>query len=106
YLHMRGARRVVSEAVYPDIEEFWSDVIRAYREQIADLAAAGCTYLQLDDVSFACLCDAKIQDQIRADGEERSKLQAKYIQVINAIIAGRPQGLAVTMHTCRGNHQS
>ncbi len=106
YLHMRGARRVIPETVYPDIEEFWSDVIRAYREQIADLAAAGCTYLQLDDVSFACLCDAKIQEQIRADGEDPSKLPAKYIEVINEIIAGRPDGLAVTMHTCRGNHQS
>jgi 5-methyltetrahydropteroyltriglutamate--homocysteine methyltransferase len=106
YLHMRGARRVIPETVYPDIEEFWSDVTRAYREQIADLAAAGCTYLQLDDVSFACLCDPKIQEQIRADGEDPSKLPAKYIQVINEIIAGRPEGLAVTMHTCRGNHQS
>jgi 5-methyltetrahydropteroyltriglutamate--homocysteine methyltransferase len=106
YLHMRGARRVIPETVYPDIEEFWSDVTRAYREQIADLAAAGCTYLQLDDVSFACLCDPTIQDQIRADGEDPSKLPAKYIQVINEIIAGRPEGLAVTMHTCRGNHQS
>ena len=106
YLHMRGARRVISETVYPDIEEFWSDVIRAYREQIVDLAAAGCTYLQLDDVSFACLCDEKIREQIRKDGEDPSKLPAKYVQVINEIIAGRPEGMTVTMHTCRGNYQS
>lgn len=26
-------------------------------EEIADLAAAGCKYLQLDDTSFAYLCD-------------------------------------------------
>jgi 5-methyltetrahydropteroyltriglutamate--homocysteine methyltransferase len=106
YLHMRGARRVISDAVYPDIEEFWSDVILAYRGQIVDLAAAGCTYLQLDDVSFAFLCDQAIQEQIRKDGEDPSKLPAKYIDVINQIIAGRPAGLAVTLHTCRGNHQS
>jgi 5-methyltetrahydropteroyltriglutamate--homocysteine methyltransferase len=106
YLHMRGARRVISHAAYPDLEEFWSDVIRAYREQIVDLAAAGCTYLQLDDVSFACLCDEKIREQIRKDGEDPAKLPAKYIDVINQIVAGRPEGLAVTMHTCRGNHQS
>jgi 5-methyltetrahydropteroyltriglutamate--homocysteine methyltransferase len=106
YLHMRGARHVISEAVYPDLEEFWADIIAAYRAQIADLAKAGCTYMQLDDVSFACLCDEKIREQIRADGEDPGKLPSKYIQVINEIIAGRPSGFFVTLHTCRGNHQS
>ena len=41
YLHMRGGRRVVNEKAYPDVEEFWSDITRAYREEIADLAEAG-----------------------------------------------------------------
>ncbi len=86
YMHMRGGRKVVDEAAYPDIEEFWADITRAYQEEIADLAAAGCSYLQIDDVSFATLCDEGIRAQVRRDG--------------------KPEGMAVTMHTCRGNHAS
>ena len=41
YLHMRGGRRVVNAKAYPDVEEFWSDITRAYRQEIAELGAAG-----------------------------------------------------------------
>jgi 5-methyltetrahydropteroyltriglutamate--homocysteine methyltransferase len=106
YLHMRGGRKVVDPKAYPDIEEFWSDIARAYREEIRDLVAAGCTYLQIDDVSFACLCDGAIRAQVRRDGEDPAKLPSKYAAVINSFLENRPGSLAVTMHTCRGNHAS
>jgi methionine synthase II (cobalamin-independent) len=106
YLHMRGGRRVVNEKAYPDVEEFWKDITLAYRQEIADLAKAGLQYLQIDDVSFACLCDEEIRGQVRRDGEDPARLPAKYVQVINSIIGDRPRSLAVTMHTCRGNHAS
>ncbi len=106
YLHMRGGRRVVNEKAYPDVEEFWSDITRAYREEIEDLVAAGCSYLQIDDVSFACLCDEGIRAQVKRDGEDPAKLPAQYARVISGLIAERPKSLAVTMHTCRGNHAS
>jgi len=106
YLHMRGGRRVVDAKAYPDMEEFWSDIARAYREEIRDLVAAGCTYLQIDDVSFACLCDEDIRAQVRRDGEDPARLPSKYAQVINSLLAERPSKLSVTLHTCRGNHAS
>jgi 5-methyltetrahydropteroyltriglutamate--homocysteine methyltransferase len=106
YLHMRGGRKVVNAAAYPDVEEFWSDIARAYREEIRDLVAAGCTYLQIDDVSFACLCDAGIRAQVQRDGEDPAKLPSKYAAVINSLLKDRPASLGVTMHTCRGNHAS
>jgi 5-methyltetrahydropteroyltriglutamate--homocysteine methyltransferase len=106
YLHMRGGRKVIDRSVYPDVEEFWSDIAKAYREEIADLVAAGCTYLQLDDVSFAFLCDEHIRDQVSHDGEDPASLPAKYTRIINSLIADRPPSLGVTLHTCRGNHDS
>ena len=106
YLHMRGGRKVVDEKAYPDVEEFWSDITRAYREEIKDLVAAGCTYLQIDDVSFACLCDEGIRAQVRRDGEDPAKLPAKYASVISSLLKDRPKNMGVTMHTCRGNHAS
>ena len=106
YLHMRGGKRIVPPGVYADMEDFWTDIVRAYREEIRDLAAAGCNYLQLDDVTVACLCDKDIRAQVKADGEDPDKLPAKYASVVNAILAQRPASLSVTMHTCRGNHMS
>jgi len=106
YLHMRGGRRVVNASAYPDVEEFWRDITLAYRQEIAELAKAGLQYLQIDDVSFACLCDEGIRAQVRRDGEDPARLPAKYVSVINDLLKQRPEGLGVTMHTCRGNHAS
>jgi 5-methyltetrahydropteroyltriglutamate--homocysteine methyltransferase len=106
WIHMRGGRKTVSESVYPDIEEFWSDIIRAFHEEILDLADAGCTYLQLDEISFAFLCDATIRERIRADGLDPDRVTADYARVVDAIAAGAPESMTVTVHTCRGNFQS
>jgi 5-methyltetrahydropteroyltriglutamate--homocysteine methyltransferase len=105
-LHLRGGRSVISKGAYPDLEPFWDDVAAAYRAAIRHLAAAGCRYLQLDDVAFAYLCDPRIQATCRANGDDPDKLPQRYAQTINAALAGRPAGLHVTIHTCRGNFKS
>jgi 5-methyltetrahydropteroyltriglutamate--homocysteine methyltransferase len=106
WIHMRGGRKTVSESVYPDIEEFWNDIICAFHEEIYDLAAAGCTYLQLDEISFAFLCDATIRERIRGDGLDPDSVTRDYARVVDAIAAGAPPSMTVTVHTCRGNFQS
>jgi 5-methyltetrahydropteroyltriglutamate--homocysteine methyltransferase len=105
-LHLRGGRPAISRAAYPDLDEFWADAARAYREEIRDLAAAGCTYLQLDDVSFAYLCDENIRQGYRARGDDPERAPRVYADTINAALRERPPGLAVTIHTCRGNFKS
>ncbi len=105
-LHLRGGRKSISAQAYPDIAQFWVDVSEAYRRAIAHLAAAGCTYLQLDDVSFSYLCDPKIQANCRANGDDPEALPRTYAEAINRALAGRPAGMTVTMHTCRGNFKS
>jgi len=106
WLHMRGGRKTVSESVYPDIEEFWRDIVKAFHEEIRDLAAAGCTYLQLDEISFAFLCDQTIRERIRADGLDPDDVTRKYARVVNEIAAAAPPSMTVAVHTCRGNFQS
>ena len=105
-LHLRGGRRAVSREHYPDLAEFWADAAAAYRTAIGHIAAAGCRYLQLDDVSFSYLCDPKVRDSLRAAGDDPATLPATYANAINQALAGRPDGLTVTMHTCRGNFRS
>lgn len=105
-LHLRGGRAAVSREAYPDLDAFWDDVAAAYRAAIRHLADAGCRYLQLDDITFAYLCDPKIQANCRANGDDPAELPRRYAQTINAALKDRPEGMAVTIHTCRGNFKS
>jgi 5-methyltetrahydropteroyltriglutamate--homocysteine methyltransferase len=103
---LMGGRSVVDEATYPDLEHFWDDLVKAYREEIDALYAAGCRYLQLDDISFAYLCDSEFRAQIADRGDDPDELLRKYRDTTNAIIAGKPDDLLVTTHMCRGNFRS
>jgi 5-methyltetrahydropteroyltriglutamate--homocysteine methyltransferase len=105
-LHLRGGRAAISREAYPDLAEFWADVAEAYRVAIGHLADAGCRYLQLDDITFAYLCDPKIQANCRANGDDPATLPRIYAQTINAALAGKPDDMVVTIHTCRGNFKS
>src|SRR6478672_12284911 len=105
-LHFRGGRNAVSREVYPDLAEFWVDAAAAWRQAIRQLGEAGCTYLQLDDVGFSYLCDSKVRENFRANGDDPAGLQFTYAQAINRALEGRPKGMSVTMHTCRGNFRS
>jgi 5-methyltetrahydropteroyltriglutamate--homocysteine methyltransferase len=105
-LHLRGGRAAISAQAYPDMAEFWHDVAAAYRVAIRHLGDAGCSYLQLDDISFAYLCDAKVQANCRANGDDPALLPQTYADVINAALADKPAGMRVTIHTCRGNFKS
>lgn len=105
-LHLRGGRASIANAVYPDLDAFWSDVAAAYRKAIAHLADAGCRYLQLDDITFAYLCDPRIQQNCRNNGDDPAALPTRYAQTINAALEGKPADMTVTIHTCRGNFKS
>ena len=63
-LHARGDRESIKKT-YPDLDEFWADITRAYREEIADLYKAGCRYLQIDDTTIAMWGDPKVQETFR-----------------------------------------
>lgn len=105
-LHLRGGRAAISRQAYPDLAEFWADVAAAYRTAIGHLYDAGCRYLQLDDITFAYLCDANIQANCRANGDDPALLPRIYADTINAALDGKPDDLRVTIHTCRGNFKS
>lgn len=104
--HFRGGRGAVGREAYPDIEAFFADLAGVYREEIADLAARGCRYVQLDDTNLAYLCDPKLREGARAMGEDPDALPHTYARLINAAIAGRPDDMTVAVHLCRGNFRS
>jgi 5-methyltetrahydropteroyltriglutamate--homocysteine methyltransferase len=105
-VHFRGGRAGIDERAYPDLEEFFGDLARCYREEIADLYAAGCRYLQLDDTNLAYLCDPEQRAAARRRGDDPNELPRTYARLINAAIDRRPADMTVCVHLCRGNFRS
>jgi 5-methyltetrahydropteroyltriglutamate--homocysteine methyltransferase len=105
-LHFRGGRAAISKEAYPDLEAFYEDVARAYQEELIELGEAGCTYVQLDDTNLAYLCDPKMREGARSRGDDPNELPRRYAKLINAAIAGRPAGMTICTHLCRGNFKS
>jgi 5-methyltetrahydropteroyltriglutamate--homocysteine methyltransferase len=105
-VHYRGGRAAISEEVYPEMEEFWTDLTDAYAEQIRRVGELGCTYLQLDDTSLAYLNDPRQREQIARMGGDAEYQHETYIDNINRALSGKPASMNVTTHMCRGNFRS
>ena len=105
-LHFRGGRAGISREHYPDLEPFYEDVANAYGDELRSLAAAGSTYVQLDDTNLAYLCDDKMREAARARGDDPNELPHRYASFINRVVALRPPGMTLAVHLCRGNFKS
>jgi 5-methyltetrahydropteroyltriglutamate--homocysteine methyltransferase len=105
-VHYRGGRSAISADVYPDLTQFWDDLAAAYAEEVKQIYALGCRYLQLDDTSLAYVNDPAQREHVKEIGGDPLHQHETYIATINKALAGRPADLAVTTHMCRGNNQS
>jgi 5-methyltetrahydropteroyltriglutamate--homocysteine methyltransferase len=105
-LHRRAGPSLANPKVYPEAEKLWADFAAIYAKEISGLAGLGCTYLQLDDTSFAMLCDPTQREALSRAGGDGERSHLAYIGVINAALKGRQAGLTVCIHTCRGNYRS
>jgi 5-methyltetrahydropteroyltriglutamate--homocysteine methyltransferase len=105
-VHYRGGRTAIDGGVYPDLDAFWADLTAAYREEVRRLGELGCRYLQLDDTSLAYLNDPRQREYVASIGGDPDRQHVEYIRHINEALEGRPEGMAVTTHMCRGNFRS
>jgi 5-methyltetrahydropteroyltriglutamate--homocysteine methyltransferase len=105
-MHYRGGRAAIDAAVYPEMEPFWDDLAAVYAAEIAALGRLGCTYVQLDDTSLAYLNDPGQRAYITELGGDGESQHLTYIRLINASLAGKPAGMTVCTHMCRGNFRS
>jgi 5-methyltetrahydropteroyltriglutamate--homocysteine methyltransferase len=102
-VHFRGGDRAVTARAYADVDEFWRDTVAAFRQELNALAAAGCTYVQIDETAFAKFGDRDVQAALAARGDDWSRLIDTYIDVTNRVLTGMPATLSIGMHLCRGN---
>jgi 5-methyltetrahydropteroyltriglutamate--homocysteine methyltransferase len=105
-VHFRGGREAIDRATYPTLDGFFTDLAAAYRKAVAAFGAAGCRYLQLDEVNIAYLCDPEQIALLKARGEHVDNLLNIYADMLNQAIAGKPDGMVISMHLCRGNFRS
>lgn len=106
-LHFRGGRAGISKQAYPELEPtFYDDVARAYGDELKSLAAAGCTYVQMDDTNLAYLCDERMREAARARGDDPNELPHRYAAFINKVVEHKPANMTLGIHLCRGNFKS
>jgi 5-methyltetrahydropteroyltriglutamate--homocysteine methyltransferase len=101
--HFLTGDAVFAGSVYRDRDAYIAALTRIMREEVADLAARGCAYLQMDEVPLALICDPKNMEAVRARGDDPDVLIDCYIDAINASIKDRPKNMTVCVHMCRGN---
>jgi 5-methyltetrahydropteroyltriglutamate--homocysteine methyltransferase len=102
-MHFYRCTDYADASAYTDVQSFFADLIAIYRTEIAGLVAAGCRYIQLDEVAVALLCDPAIRQKVEAAGETPDRLVDLYIEAINAAVAAAPADVAFGVHMCRGN---
>src|SRR5690349_1815680 len=92
-------------SAYGDAQAFFADLGKVYQAEIAELAAAGCRYVQIDEVAIAILCDPAAREKVKAAGENPDHLVDLYIGAINEAVKGKPKNMTVGVHVCRGNYK-
>jgi 5-methyltetrahydropteroyltriglutamate--homocysteine methyltransferase len=95
-LHPRGP-------AYTDRDTFWADFTKAFRDEIALLGQAGCTYVQFDDTTFVRLCDPKHIQMLKDDGDTPEAALKRWVSIMNECMKDRPDGMTFGVHFCRGN---
>jgi 5-methyltetrahydropteroyltriglutamate--homocysteine methyltransferase len=101
--HFATGDAALDRAVYRERAPYFADLVKVYREEIADLGDRGCTYLQMDEVPLAVICDPRNRDIVKSRGEDPEQLIDQYVALINDSIRGRPKNMTVCVHMCRGN---
>lgn len=104
-MHLWRKNEGVNRSVYKADAEMYEDLSAVYREEIAALAMDGCTYVQLDDVPLAMLCDENIRSQLKEIGMDPNQLLDDYIQLFNDCLRDRPDTMTAAIHLCRGNYK-
>jgi 5-methyltetrahydropteroyltriglutamate--homocysteine methyltransferase len=103
FFHFFRLGECADRVAYPDLDQFWSDLVRIYQEELEELGRAGATYVQFDEVPQAMLCDETVRGKVRAQGEDPARLLELYIGAVNRILERRPPAMTIGMHLCRGN---
>ena len=104
--HFRTALEDIAPAQYKDPDALFAAIAATYKKAVNAFYAAGCRYLQMDDIFFAYLCDPKHRAEKQSQGMDPDYLIDRYAWMMNEAIKDRPKDMLIGMHMCRGNFRS
>jgi 5-methyltetrahydropteroyltriglutamate--homocysteine methyltransferase len=105
-MHFWRGGKAIESGVYESRAAYFDDLALVYQAEIADLAAQGAAYLQIDEVPLAMLCDPQVREMVQAAGDDPVQLIDDYVNLLNAAVAERPSHMTIAMHLCRGNYKA
>ncbi|BGP19202.1 hypothetical protein JCM10213_002103 [Rhodosporidiobolus nylandii] len=103
WYHLRHGEHAFDKAVYPTEEEYFADIAKAYREELADLYEAGCRNVQFDDPILAYFCATSMLEGMKAEGIDPAHVLDQYIKLYNDCVRDAPKDMCIGLHLCRGN---
>lgn len=92
--------------IYPNLEDFYTDLALTYQQAIQAFYAVGCRYLQFDDTNWAFLIDKDKREMLLNKGISPDEIAEKCADIINQSLVNKPSDMTITTHICRGNHAS
>ena len=95
-----------SRRFYPTLESFLSDVTEILRDEVAELARLGATYIQLDAPHYALLIDPRTRRFYEEQAGSVDRWLERAIELDNAVIGAAPREVTFGVHLCRGNQAS
>ncbi len=102
-LHFWRLGQTVAGSGYVSDEDYMTDLCAIYRQEIADLAELGCTYIQFDEVPLIMLANEKICNLVHEFGSDPQRLIELYVDSINLAVKEAHENVTFGMHICRGN---
>ncbi|HEX4004234.1 MAG TPA: hypothetical protein VHX36_16400 [Candidatus Acidoferrales bacterium] len=101
-------KRGVTDKVYENHSELLWDIVEIMKQDMAQLAAEGVKYIQIDAPRYSYYLDPKWRDWIKKEmGQDPEEALDEAIAADNACFdAARRPGVTVAIHLCRGNNRS
>jgi 5-methyltetrahydropteroyltriglutamate--homocysteine methyltransferase len=94
-----------SQAIYPSMDAFVTDVVKIQREMIRGLADAGCRYVQIDAPGYTAYVDPPSLQTMRDRGEDPKENFSRSLKADNQVLEGF-EDVTFGIHLCRGNQRS
>ena len=94
-----------SQAIYPSMDAFVTDVVKIQREMIRGLADAGCRYVQIDAPGYTAYVDPPSLQTMRDRGEDPKENFSRSLKADNQVLEGFDD-VTFGIHLCRGNQRS
>jgi 5-methyltetrahydropteroyltriglutamate--homocysteine methyltransferase len=101
-------KRGVSDKIYKDHSALLWDIVEIMKKDLAELAASGVSYIQIDAPRYSYYMDPKWREWIRTEmKQDPDAALEEAIKADNACFrAARRPGVTLAIHLCRGNNRS